>query len=177
MRLRPVIPLFVAALLAPPVLAASITPVVMDAAVVRPAETVAGAIEARADFAKLSKLLKASGLSETLAAGGPYTVFAPTDAALEAQPRGSMDAWLEPENKPKLVRLLETHVVAGKIRIQDIPEGSTEVPTLSGATLTIVRKGERIYIGGARIAEADIAASNGIIHGIGGLAMPDVQTN
>lgn len=176
MRIRPIVPLFVA-LLTPAPLAASITPLVMEAAAARPQADVAGAIEGRAEFGKLSKLLQASGLSETLASSGPYTVFAPTDAALEAQPRGSMAAWLAPENKPKLRRLLETHVVAGKIRIQDIPEGSTEVPTLSGATLTIVRKGERIEIGGARISAADIAATNGVVHAIRGLAMPDVQTN
>jgi uncharacterized surface protein with fasciclin (FAS1) repeats len=134
------------------------------------------ALEQRAEFSTFTRLFQASGIAGTLGESA-YTVFAPTDAAFAAQPAGALDAWLDPANRDKLARLIATHVVAGTIRAEDIPEGTTPLPTVSGSTIVVVKRGGVITVGNARVEETDIKAGGGYVHAVAGLAIPEVQTN
>lgn len=123
-------------------------------------------------FATLTQALQAAGLDETLQASGPFTVFAPTNAAFSAQGDETVASWMEPDNKQALTDTLSYHVVAGAIRSDDLVDGTTEVPTLQGGTLTIVKSADGITVNGAEISEADIMASNGVIHAIDTVMVP-----
>lgn len=125
-----------------------------------------------ARFSTLAKALTAAGLTETLAAAGPYTVFAPTNDAFAAAGEETVASWMAPENKAVLASTLSYHVVAGRIGSADIPEGVTEVPTLQGGTLKVEKTAEGVFVNGAKVVEADIAASNGTIHAIDKVVIP-----
>lgn len=123
-------------------------------------------------FATLVQALQASGLDETLQGSGPYTVFAPTNEAFAAE-GDAVAAWLEPANKEALTNTLSYHVVAGTIRAEDLAEGTTDVPTLQGGSLTVIKAADgTITVDGAQVAEADIMASNGVIHAIDKVVTP-----
>ncbi len=125
-----------------------------------------------ARLATLSKALRAAGLDETLQASGPFTVFAPSNDAFAAVGEATLAAWMAPQSKAALANTLSYHVVAGTIRSQDIPEGATEVPTLQGGFLTVVKTADGITVNGARVSEGDLMASNGVIHIIDKVAEP-----
>ena len=114
--------------------------------------------------------LTAAGLVETLKGEGPFTVFAPTDAAFAALPAGTVEDLLKPENKDKLVAVLTYHVVPGKVMSTDLTEGLTAA-TVQGADVTITLEGGA-KVNGAVISTADIAASNGVIHVIDTVILP-----
>lgn len=122
-------------------------------------------------FGTLLAAAKAAGLARTLANGGPFTVFAPTDAAFSALPKGTVENLLKPENKGKLASLLKYHVVAGKIYSRSIKAGLTHVRTLNGKAVA-VRKHGGIRVNGAKVVTADIKASNGVIHVINRVLLP-----
>jgi uncharacterized surface protein with fasciclin (FAS1) repeats len=126
-------------------------------------------------FSTLSAALKAAGLDETLQAPGPFTVFAPTNAAFSEAGEDAVAIWMKPENKSALANTLTYHVVAGSVRSEDLAEGTTEVPTLQGEKLTIVKSIVGITVNGAKVSEADIMASNGVIHGIDAVLIPKTQ--
>ncbi len=144
---------------------------------VRAAERQSIAELAMADerFATLATALKAAGLDETLQASGPFTVFAPTNDAFAAKGEATVASWLEPENKQALTDTLSYHVVAGAIRTIDLTDGTTEVPTLQGGKLIIVKTADGITVNGAAISEADIMASNGVIHAIDAVVTPPAE--
>lgn len=126
---------------------------------------------ASADHSTLVAAVKAAGLVETLKGAGPFTVFAPTNAAFNALPAGTVDGLLKPENKADLTSILTYHVVAGAIKAADLKDGQ-KVKTVQGAELTVSIKDGKVMIDGANVTAADLAASNGVIHVIEAVVTP-----
>ncbi len=122
------------------------------------------------DFTTLVAAVQAAGLVDTLKGEGPFTVFAPTDAAFAALPAGTVEDLLKPENKDKLVSILTYHVVAGKVMSGDLTEGMM-APTVQGGEVTITLDGGA-KVNGANVTTADIEASNGVIHVIDAVILP-----
>ena len=121
-------------------------------------------------FTTLVAAVEAAGLVETLKGPGPFTVFAPTDAAFAALPAGTVEDLLKPENKDQLVAVLTYHVVPDKVMSTDLSEGLTAA-TVQGADVTITLEGGA-KVNGAVISTADIEASNGVIHVIDSVILP-----
>jgi uncharacterized surface protein with fasciclin (FAS1) repeats len=128
--------------------------------------------------------VKAAGLVDTLNSAGPFTVFAPTDDAFAKLPAGTVDTLVMPENKAKLTKILTYHVVAGKISSKQLAAwikkggGKYEMKTVSGGTLTATMSGMNIMLtdekgGMATITTADVFQSNGVIHVIDTVLMPN----
>ena len=126
---------------------------------------------AAGDFKTLATALKAAGLVDTLKGKGPYTVFAPTDAAFAKLPAGTVESLLKPENKAKLTSILTYHVVAGDVKAADVVK-LTSAKTLNGQSVTVKAQSGMVMIDGAHVVKADIAASNGTIHVIDSVLMP-----
>lgn len=122
------------------------------------------------DFSTLVAAVKAAGLVDVLKGDGPFTVFAPTNAAFAALPEGTVEGLLKPENKEKLAAILTYHVVAGKVMAKDVAAG--KVKTVQGSELTIAVDGETVKVDGANVTKTDIVASNGVIHVIDKVIMP-----
>jgi uncharacterized surface protein with fasciclin (FAS1) repeats len=122
-------------------------------------------------FSTLVAAIKAAGLSETLNGAGPFTIFAPTDAAFAKLPAGTVESLLMPENKAKLTALLTYHVVPGKIASADLAGVTATPATVQGATLS-VDSSSGIKVGGATVTSPDVAASNGTIHVIDTVLIP-----
>jgi len=125
---------------------------------------------ATTDCKTLAAAVKAAGLVETLQGKGPFTVFAPTDAAFAAI-QSEVDKLLKPENKSKLSKILTYHVVSGKLKASDLKDGE-ELTTVEGGKLKVTVKEGKVTVGGANVATADIAASNGLIHVIDKVLLP-----
>ena len=123
-------------------------------------------------FKTLGGELKAGGLIETLKGPGPFTVFAPTDAAFAKLPAGTVDNLLKPENKAKLVQILTYHVVPGKIMSTSLAGKKTNAKTVEGDTLTIDASMGGVTVNGAKVVSADVAADNGVIHVIDTVVIP-----
>jgi len=123
-------------------------------------------------FKTLLAAATAAGLVDTLKSPGPFTVFAPTDAAFAALPAGTVDTLLKPENKAKLAALLTYHVLPGKVMSGDIAGKKAEVATVQGGKISVDATGGSVMINDARVASADIAADNGVIHVIDKVIMP-----
>lgn len=121
-------------------------------------------------FTTLVAAVEAAGLVETLQGDGPFTVFAPTDEAFAALPEGLLDTLLEPENLETLQRILTYHVVAGEVRSGDIEPG--EVETVEGSSLTLSTTGG-VTVDAVPVIMADVDASNGVIHVIDGVLLPE----
>jgi uncharacterized surface protein with fasciclin (FAS1) repeats len=109
-------------------------------------------------------------LVETLSGKGPFTVFAPTDKAFEALPKGVLADLLKPENKAKLQKILTYHVVAGEVTSKMIKPG--EVKTVEGSPLKISVESGKVMVGPANVVLADVDASNGVIHVINQVLLP-----
>ena len=120
-------------------------------------------------FSTLVAALSAAGLVETLQGEGPFTVFAPTDEAFAALPDGLLDSLLEPENSELLTRILTYHVVAGDVRSGDIEPGP--VATVEGSEVTL-DTADGVTVDDANVIQADIVASNGVIHVIDAVILP-----
>lgn len=125
---------------------------------------------AAGDFSTLVAAVTAADLVDTLKGKGPFTVFAPTDAAFAALPAGTVDKLLKPENKDQLVSVLTYHVVPGKVMSSDLTEGM-KAKTVQGGEVTFTLDGGA-KIDGASIVTPDIEASNGVIHVIDKVIMP-----
>ena len=123
------------------------------------------------DFSTLLAAAEAAGLVETLKGDGPFTVFAPTDEAFAALPEGTVDTLLMPENKDQLTSILTYHVVPGKVMSGDLSDGMT-AETVQGSEVTIGTEGG-VTVNEANVVTADIEASNGVIHVIDGVIMPE----
>jgi uncharacterized surface protein with fasciclin (FAS1) repeats len=121
-------------------------------------------------FTTLVAAVQAAGLVETLKGEGPFTVFAPTDEAFAALPAGTVENLLKPENKDQLVAILTYHVVPGKVMSTDLSNGM-EAATVQGANVTIMTEGG-VKVNGANVVQADIEASNGVIHVIDAVILP-----
>lgn len=125
---------------------------------------------ASTDAKTLAAAVTAAGLVETLQGEGPFTVFAPTDAAF-ADIQSSVDTLLQPENKAELANVLTYHVVSGKANAADLVDGQ-ELTTVQGGTLKVSIKDGAVTIGNATVTAADIEASNGVIHVIDTVLLP-----
>lgn len=125
---------------------------------------------AAGDFTTLVAAVQAAGLVDTLKGEGPFTAFAPTDAAFAALPEGTVDTLLKPENKDQLVSILTYHVVPGAVMSSDLTEGMSAA-TVQGGEVTFTLDGGA-KVNDANITTADIAASNGVIHVIDAVIMP-----
>ena len=124
-----------------------------------------------ADHSTLVAAVKAAGLVETLKGAGPFTIFAPTNAAFAALPAGTVDGLLKPEKKADLTGVLTYHVVAGSVKAADLKDGQ-KVKTLQGGELTVAIKEGKVMINGANVTTADLAGSNGVIHVIDAVLLP-----
>ena len=123
------------------------------------------------DFSTLVAAVTAAGLVETLQGPGPFTVFAPTNAAFDALPAGLVDKLLLPENKDTLVKILAYHVVAGKVMAADVKAG--DVPSVEGSPITVTVDGGTVKLNdSATVTATDVAASNGVIHVIDAVILP-----
>ena len=123
------------------------------------------------DFNTLAAALEAAGLIDTLKADGPYTVFAPTDEAFAKLPDGTVEMLLLPENKDQLVAILTYHVVPGKVTAEQVVT-LTEAKTVNGQMVAIMVEGDTVKIDNAQVIQADVMASNGVIHVIDTVIMP-----
>lgn len=123
------------------------------------------------DHTTLVAAVKAAGLVETLAGTGPFTVFAPNNAAFEKLPAGTVDELVKPENKEKLTSILTLHVVPGALRAKDLKDGQT-LKTVNGETLTVSKKGGMVMINGAHVSIPDVISSNGVTHVIDTVVLP-----
>lgn len=124
-------------------------------------------------FKTLVAALKAADLVETLSGEGPFTVFAPTDAAFAKLPKGTLQSLLKPENKAKLTQILTYHVVSGAILSKDIKSGN--VATVESSEVAVKVKGKRVMVNNAKVIKADIKTSNGVIHVIDRVIMPPAK--
>ena len=127
---------------------------------------------AAGSFKTLAKALQAADLVETLKGKGPYTVFAPTDEAFAKLPAATLQDLLKPENKSKLQRILTYHVVAGRVSSSDVAK-MRSAKAVSGDTIDISANGGTVTVDDATVVKADIAASNGVIHVIDSVILPD----
>lgn len=121
-------------------------------------------------FKTLVEAVKAAGLVETLKGPGPFTVFAPTDAAFAALPKGTLEDLLKPENKAKLASILTYHVVSGKVMSKDLKD-EMKAKTVQGAEIKIDLDGGP-KVNDANVVTPDVAASNGVIHVIDKVILP-----
>jgi len=121
------------------------------------------------DFSTLVAALSAAGLVETLQGEGPFTVFAPTDAAFAALPEGLLEKLLLPENIAVLTAILTYHVVPGMVMSTDVTAG--DVATVEGSTIAITTD-MGVMVNGATVVEVDLTASNGVIHVIDAVIVP-----
>jgi len=126
---------------------------------------------AAGDFTTLVAAVKAADLVETLKGEGPYTVFAPTDAAFAKLPEGTLDSLLEPENKANLAGILTYHVVAGKVMAAKVVT-MTEAKTVNGQMLKIRTTDGKVKVDEANVVKTDIECSNGVIHVIDAVVLP-----
>ena len=123
-------------------------------------------------FNTLAAALKAADLIDTLKGKGPFTVFAPTDAAFAKLPAGTVATLLKPENKAKLVKILTYHVVPGKIMSTSLAGKETDAKTVEGSNISIDATKGGVTVNSAKVTSADIAADNGVIHVIDTVLIP-----
>ena len=123
------------------------------------------------DHTTLVAAVQAAGLVETLSGTGPFTVFAPTNAAFTALPAGTVDNLLKPEMKKDLTKVLTYHVVAGKMMAADLKDGQ-KLKTVEGGELTVSVKDGKVMINGANVSIADVVSSNGVTHVIDAVLLP-----
>ena len=150
--------------------AAAALPLALGAVAAKAADIVDTAVSA-GKFETLVTAVKAAGLVEVLKGEGPYTVFAPTDEAFAKLPAGTVENLLKPENKDQLVAVLTYHVVPGKIMASDISGKMVDVKTVQGSELK-VNATEGVMVDNAQVISADIETSNGVIHVIDTVVLP-----
>lgn len=159
------------------------TEVVTDSVTVDAPGTIVDVAVGNPDFSTLVAAVKAAGLVETLSGEGPFTVFAPTNAAFEKLPAGTVDGLLKPENVAKLKGLLTYHVVSGKFDAATVIDAITKgkgkhtVTTVQGGKIDLSLKDGKVILTDANgkssvVVIADVAASNGVIHAIDTVVMP-----
>jgi uncharacterized surface protein with fasciclin (FAS1) repeats len=135
------------------------------------------------DHTTLVAAVQAAGLVETLQSAGPFTVFAPTNAAFGLLPEGTVETLVKPENKGTLTSILTYHVVPGRLDSKELAkwikkgEGTTELTTVAGGKIWLMAKGKEIWIkdekgGMALVTIADVNQSNGVIHVVDHVLMP-----
>jgi uncharacterized surface protein with fasciclin (FAS1) repeats len=157
--------------------------VMVGGAAMLPARNIVENAVNSADHTTLVAAVKAAGLVETLSSAGPFTVFAPTNAAFAKLPAGTVDALVQPEQKAALTKILTYHVVSGNVssaqlaRMIRVGRGRAELTTVSGGKLTARMNGRGIVLidemgGRARVTQANVTQSNGVIHVTDSVSMP-----
>jgi transforming growth factor-beta-induced protein len=136
--------------------------------------TLVDVASANGSFKTLTAALKAAGLVETLKGPGPFTVFAPTDAAFAKLPKGTVETLLKPENKAQLVKILTYHVVSGEVLSTTLKSG--KVKTVEGGTVNVSVHKNGVTINKSKVTAVDVKASNGVIHVIDTVLMPPVES-
>jgi len=149
------------------VLALSLSSAIADS---KKVDVVQTAVDA-GSFKTLVSAVKAAGLVETLQGSGPFTVFAPTDEAFAKLPAGTVENLLKPENKSKLVAVLTYHVIPGKVMSNDIAGKKTTVKSVEGSEIKVDAT-SGVKVDNAKVVKPDIEASNGVIHVIDTVIMP-----
>jgi uncharacterized surface protein with fasciclin (FAS1) repeats len=134
------------------------------------AKTVVEIAAGSPDHTTLVAAVKAAGLAETLSGAGPFTIFAPTNAAFAKLPAGTVESLLKPENKAKPVSILTYHVVPAKVMAADVKSG--EAPTVNGKKLDIKADGKGVMVGKAKVTATDLVGSNGVIHVVDTVILP-----
>ncbi|MBM3585971.1 MAG: fasciclin domain-containing protein [Alphaproteobacteria bacterium] len=129
---------------------------------------------AAGQFKTLAAALTAAGLVDTLKGPGPFTVFAPTDGAFAKLPAGTLDTLLKPENKAQMTAILTYHVVAGKVMAADVVK-LQEAKTVNGTMVTVKVDGSTVMINDAQVTATDAEASNGVIHVIDTVLLPQTK--
>jgi len=135
------------------------------------AKDIVSVAAAAGSFNTLVAAVKAAGLVETLQGTGPFTVFAPTDEAFAKLPKGTVEDLLKPANKAKLVAILTYHVVPGKVMAADVK--TMKAKTVNGQELSITVADGKVMVNNANVVKTDVAASNGIIHVIDTVVLPN----
>ncbi|HEY0131605.1 MAG TPA: fasciclin domain-containing protein [Allosphingosinicella sp.] len=167
---------------APAAFAAARTPMVGGAAMYPSRNIVENAAQSKS-HTTLVAAVKAAGLVDTLAGAGPFTVFAPTNAAFGKLPAGTVDTLLKPENKPALQSVLTYHVVPGRVSAAQLTAkikaggGMAKLATVQGGTLTARLVGGKVVLtdekgGRATVTQADVFQSNGVIHVTDAVSLP-----
>ena len=138
-------------------------------------ETITDIVAGNPEFSTLLAAVEAAGLAETLSGDGPFTVFAPTDAAFAELPAETLEALLQPANQDQLTAILTYHVVPAEVMAADVEAG--EVPTVNSAPFTVALDGQAVEItdgqgNQANVTETDIDASNGVVHVIDSVLLP-----
>ncbi|MBW4592088.1 MAG: fasciclin domain-containing protein [Brasilonema angustatum HA4187-MV1] len=133
------------------------------------AGTVVDVASSNSSFKTLTKALKEAGLVETLSGTGPFTVFAPTDAAFNKLPKATLQKLLKPENKATLTKILTYHVVSGALDSKSLKSGP--VNSVEGSPLN-VKVGKGVTVDKAKVTKPDVTASNGVIHAIDTVLIP-----
>ena len=134
--------------------------------------TVMDKAAADGNFSTLIAAVEAAGLQEVLTGHGPFTIFAPTNAAFAALPEGTVESLLMPENIDQLKAILTYHVVPKNVMSFQIRNGDNFVKTVGGSTLNVEKEYDEVMIGSARVVAVDIKASNGVIHVIDEVLLP-----
>ncbi len=146
-------------------------------------KTIVALAQGNADLSTLVAAVTAAGLGETLSGAGPFTVFAPTNAAFAKVDKATLDGLLKPEAKDKLAAILKYHVVAGNVKAADVVKmitdgkGTATIKTVAGGELKASMAGDKVVLtdakgGKSTITATDIAASNGVVHTIDTVVMP-----
>jgi uncharacterized surface protein with fasciclin (FAS1) repeats len=156
---------------APKVAEVPVVKEVAPAPVVEAPKTVVDIAIGSPDHTTLVAAVAAAGLVETLKGAGPFTIFAPTNAAFAALPAGTVEGLLKPEKKEALAGILTYHVVAGNVKAADLKDGQI-VKTLQGGDLKVSIKDGKVKINGANVTAADLAGSNGVIHVLDAVLLP-----
>jgi uncharacterized surface protein with fasciclin (FAS1) repeats len=168
---------------AAPAASSSPAPVTVGGAPMYPNKTIVENASQSAEHRTLVRAVQAAGLAPTLSGAGPYTVFAPTDAAFEKLPAGTVEGLLKPEGKGQLTGILTNHVVPGVVLAADLRRaiqsggGRAELATVGGGKVTATDAGGTIVItdakgGQSRVTQGDVMQSNGVVHVVDGVLMP-----
>ena len=144
---------------------------VMDKVLLPNLQNVVELAVAAGQFKTLAKAIETAGLLEALRAPGPFTVFAPNDAAFAALPAGTVENLLKPESRDQLVAILKLHVVAGRMFADQVVAAKT-LTTLQGKTLEVVASEGSVTVGGAKVLKTDLQSRNGVIHVIDRVLLP-----
>jgi uncharacterized surface protein with fasciclin (FAS1) repeats len=161
----------------------SSAPVMVGGAEMLPSKTIVENASQSADHTTLVAAVKAAGLVDTLSGPGPFTVFAPTNAAFQKLPAGTVDTLVKPESKKALTGILTYHVVAGRMTAQDLTKaieaggGTAKLTTVAGGALTATQAGGTITLkdakgGTSTVTQGDVMQSNGVVHVIDTVLMP-----
>ena len=144
---------------------------VADAGPREKANDIVAVASGNGSFNTLVAAVKAAGLVETLQGPGPYTVFAPTDEAFARLPKGTVEDLLKPENRAKLVSILTYHVVPGKVMAADVK--TMKARTVNGQSLNVKVADGIVTVDNAKVVKTDVPASNGVIHVIDTVVIPN----